>query len=394
MNSQINNININSIIENLINANKQQGYERTQTQIISTPDAWPICEDAKTGKKFVNWCSNSYLGLHAHPKVINAAVEATQKYGIGTTGTRNISGTNPLILKLEQKIAEYTQKEQGVLFQSAWAANFFIKKLADIIPDIQIFSDAENHNSIIVPLNASKAKKNGNVFVFEHNNMGDLHKKLQNSARNQPKLILFEDKYSMSGQSAPINELEALSKEFDALLFCDVTHSFGLYNDMQRFKNVDILTGTLGKAVGSQGGFVATSGNLAELAKQSDTYIFTTSNSNANVAASLAALEVLDSKEGLNLRNNHIEIIELTKQKLTTLNVLLNATDGHIIPIEIGDEFKCKQVAQKLLEAGIYLQPIFYPTTPKGRAMLRLTPSALHTKQMVEDLVLNLKKVL
>jgi 5-aminolevulinate synthase len=348
-------------------------------------------------KEIVNWCSNDYLGMGQHKIVIDAMHTALDQTGAGSGGTRNIGGTSHYHVALELELASLHKKEQALLYTSAYVANeWTLVALKQIIPDIVFLSDSKNHASLIQGIRHSGADK----VVWQHNDLSDLEQKLKN-VKGTP-CVVFESVYSMDGDVSPMLDICNLCDQYGAISYIDEVHAVGLYGEHGGGKleelglqdRVDIVNGTLGKAFGVQGGYVAADAVVIDAIRSvASGFIFTTSMSPVTCAGALASVKYL--KDHHELREEHQSV----KDKL----ISLLAKEGipvhqdacsHIVPVMVCDAKKCKTMSDRLLnEYGIYIQPINYPTVDVGQERLRIAPTPLHTDAMLYDLVKALKEV-
>ncbi len=344
-----------------------------------------------------NWCSNDYLGMSVHPKVCEAAKITLDKRGVGAGGTRNIAGTHPEIINLENTIREVTEKESSLVFSSGYAANeAALAALGRVLPDCVFFSDEENHASMIRGMAASKAKRE----VFRHNDVNHLRELLSGYPSSIPKIVVFESVYSMSGSFGDLVPLIETAKEFGALVYVDETHGVGLYGEkgaglcqeLGVLEFVDVIQGGLGKGYGVIGGFIAGSNLIVDTVRSfGSAFIFTTALPPMVCAAANASVRHLS--ESQTERALHRRNVKLLKDKLKGLSVL--KTPSHIVPVMIRDSFLCKQISDRLLnEFKIYIQPINYPTVPRGEERLRITPTPLHSEADTDHLVSSLRAVI
>lgn len=344
-----------------------------------------------------NWCSNDYLGMSVHPKVCEAAKSTLEKRGVGAGGTRNIAGTHPEIIDLENTIKEVTEKESSLVFSSGYAANeAALAALGRVLPNCVFFSDEENHASMIRGMAASKAKRE----VFRHNDVNHLRELLSAYPSSIPKIVVFESVYSMSGSFGDLVPLIETAKEFGALVYVDETHGVGLYGEkgaglcqeLGVLEFVDVIQGGLGKGYGVIGGFIAGSSLIVDTVRSfGSAFIFTTALPPMVCAAANAS--VLHLSESQTERALHRRNVKILKEKLKGLSVL--KTPSHIVPVMIRDSFLCKQISDRLLkEFKIYIQPINYPTVPRGEERLRITPTPLHSDADIDHLVSALRSVL
>lgn len=393
--------------ENLLNtrleALKQQGNYRyfqpldkkaTKQPIFtlsSDSSVYSSIPPKSTVNEFVNWTSNDYMGMSAHPEVIDAFIEAARKDGIGSGGTRNISGTTNRHILLEKTLAELHDKEAALIFTSAYVANSTsLSTLGRAFRDTLILSDEENHASIIEGIQLSRCEKR----VFRHNDLNHLEQILAETDKNRPKIIAFESVYSMSGTIAPIADMAQLAKKYNALSYLDEVHAVGLYGkkgegvagEMNCAKDVDVINGTLAKAFGCVGGYIVANHTLIDYVRSfGQGFIFSSSQPPALCAAATAS--ILHLKNNPELREKFHENIGILRGVLRQAGIGFENNPSHIIRIVIGDAKRSKQVADKLLnEYGIYLQPINYPTVPKGQEGLRIVCTALHNREHIEAL--------
>ncbi len=343
-------------------------------------------------KRVVVWCANDYLGMGQHPKVLSAMSEATHRVGAGAGGTRNISGTNHYHVLLENEVASLHDKEAGLIFSSGYVSNeATISALATHLPDCVVFSDSHNHASIIQGIRNSRAKKE----IFDHNSISHLRQLLSRYPKEQAKLIIFESVYSMDGDIAPIEAFCDLAEEFNALTFIDEVHAVGMYGHKgggisqrdQQSQRLSIIEGTLGKAFGVVGGYIASSSEIVDFVRSfASGFIFTTSMAPPVAAAALASIRHLKSSDLE--RQKHQETVSKVKMKLRKAGIPFIPTQSHIIPIMVRNAHQCKLASDKLInEYNIYVQPINYPTVPRGTERLRITPSPVHTDKMIDELV-------
>jgi 5-aminolevulinate synthase len=337
------------------------------------------------------WCSNDYLGMGQHEKVIRAMQETAAKLGAGAGGTRNISGTNRPLVELERSLADLHRKESALVFTSGFVSNeAAISTIARLLPDCVIFSDQLNHASMIQGVRQSGMQK----VIFRHNDVAHLRELLAGVDRKRPKLIVFESVYSMDGDIAPIKEICDLAEEFGALTYIDEVHAVGMYGprgggiaDREGLmERIDIIEGTLAKGFGVMGGYVAANRAIIDAIRSyAPEFIFTTALPPALCAAARASIEHL--KGNGQERLQHQRQAGLTKVILADAGLPVLQTETHIVPVMVGDARLCKAASDMLLEKhNIYIQPINYPTVPKGTERLRITPTPLHTDEMVIEL--------
>ena len=338
------------------------------------------------------WCSNDYLGMGQHPDVLAAMKDAVDRLGAGAGGTRNISGTCHMHVLLEQELASLHGKEAALIFTSGYVANMTtLSTLASKLPDCVVFSDAFNHNSMIEGIRHSRADK----AIFRHNDPAHLDELLSRYDKGRPKLVAFESVYSMDGDIGPIREICDVARRHGALTFLDEVHAVGMYGPTGAgvaeregvMDQVDIVQGTLAKAFGVLGGYIAASGNLIDFVRSHGaSFIFTTALPPAVAAGALTSIRIL--RENNDIRARHQERAATLKKRLTDAGIPLLPSVCHIVPVLVGDARLCKQASDELLERhGIYVQPINYPTVPRGTERLRLTPCPLHTDAEMDRLV-------
>ncbi|KAL1493089.1 hypothetical protein ABEB36_011218 [Hypothenemus hampei] len=368
---------------------------------LAGPGEFPKAIEYSSGEKPITvWCSNDYLGISSHPDVKNEVRMALEKYGTGAGGTRNISGNSTLHEGLERTLADLHEKEAALLFTSCFVANdTTLFTLAKALPGCHIFSDAGNHASMIQGIRNSGVPKH----IFKHNNPEHLEELLQKVDISVPKIVAFETVHSMTGAVCPLHDLCDVAHKYGALTFVDEVHAVGLYGphgagigerDDAMYK-MDMISGTLGKAFGNIGGYIAANGLLIDLIRSYGAgFIFTTSLPPTVLAGAKKAIEVLASDEGRALRSQHQENVKYLRQALLKAGFPVEHTPSHIIPIKIGDPLKSAAVSDTLLrEKGHYIQAINYPTVARGEEKLRLAPTPHHSKEMMDLLVKDLKDV-
>ena len=387
------------LVDEALDRLRSEGRYRSFAEIERVPGtALASLHDADGSTRMVTvWCSNDYLGMAAHPEVI-AAVSEASGYGAGSGGTRNISGTTAMHVALERELAAWHHKEAGLLFSSGWVANYTaLAVLGNVLPDCVIFSDAANHNSMIEGIRRSGAT----VRVFRHNDAEHLDALLRAEDDRRPRVVAFESVYSMDGDIAPIAELTEVARRHDALTYVDEVHAVGMYGPEGAGvvaregleAEVDIIQGTLGKAVGAMGGYIAGSARLIDLVRSYGAgFIFTTSLAPVVVAAARASVAHLkatdDERLALHAR------VRRVRAGLEAVGIPTLPTDSHLIPVILGDPIRCRQAARLLLdEHAIYVQPIDYPTVPRGTERFRITTSPLHTDADEQALVAALADV-
>jgi 5-aminolevulinate synthase len=378
---------------------KRQGNYRTFAKVQRIAGQFPKANLEGAREPITVWCSNDYLGMGQHPDVLKAMENALYTYGAGSGGTRNISGTTALHDLLERNVADFHKKESGLIFTSGYVANeTVLSTLGRCLPDCVIFSDAWNHASMIEGIRHSGAEKH----IFAHNDVNDLEEKLKNVDICRPKIIAFESVYSMDGDVGPIAAICALAKKYNAITYLDEVHGIGLYGptgagiaEQENLSDqVDIIQGTFGKALGVIGGYITSSKNLIDFVRsKANGFIFTTSIPPVLAAGILESLKIVRSSH--ERRILHQKQVAYLKKQLQDKKLPFYNSQSHIVPIVIGDSFKCKEASRILLEEhNIYIQPINYPTVPRGTERLRLSPSPLHTNEMIDELVCALDSVL
>ena len=340
------------------------------------------------------WCSNDYLGMGQDEDVLDAMHEAIDSFGAGAGGTRNISGTTRFHVDLERELASLHGKSGALLFTSGYVANdATLATLGKILPGLIIYSDEMNHASMIEGIRRSGAERR----IFKHNDIGHLRALMENDPADAPKVIAFESVYSMDGDIGPLEAFCDLADEFDAITYLDEVHAVGLYGHegagiAQRdevMERIHIIEGTLGKAYGVMGGYIAADATIIDaIRSMASGFIFTTATCPVMAAGALASIRKLRTDAGRELRASHQRQAALLKSKMRAAGLPVMPSITHIVPLFVGDPEKCKALSDILLfDFGIYVQPINYPTVPRGTERLRFTPSPVHTEQMMDDLI-------
>jgi 5-aminolevulinate synthase len=352
---------------------------------------YAICHSSEGPREVVVWCSNDYLGMGQHPNILQALVETATRHGVGAGGTRNIAGTNHPLVELEYELADLHRKQSALVFTSGYVSNLTgIATIAKLIPDCLILSDALNHNSMIEGVRHSGCEKQ----IWRHNDMAHLEQLLQKAGRHRPKMIVFETLYSMDGDIAPTRRICDLAQHYGAMTYADEVHAVGLYGARGAgaaerdgvMDRVDVLEGTLAKAFGCIGGYIAGSNALIDAVRSyAPGFIFTTALPPGLCAAATAAIRHLKTSDSERAR--HQSQVMRLKMVLKAAALPFIPTNTHIVPIRVGDAEKCKAACDLLLkDHGIYIQPINYPTVPRGTERLRITPTPHHDNQLIDAL--------
>lgn len=350
--------------------------------------------DQAEEREITVWCSNDYLAMGQDEDVIEAMHGAIDSFGAGSGGTRNISGTTRFHVDLEKELSDLHGKTGALLFTSGYVANeATLSTLGKILPDLIIYSDMLNHASMIEGIRRSGCERR----IFRHNDLKHLRALLENDDSDRPKLIAFESVYSMDGDIAPIEAICDLADEFNAITYLDEVHAVGLYGDegagvAQRdgmMDRIDIVEGTLAKAYGVMGGYIAGDETMVDaIRSMASGFIFTTSTCPVMAAGALRSVSKLRTESGRELRKIHQAKAAMLKRKMKEAGLPVMPSETHIVPLLVADPERCKALSDTLLfDFGIYVQPINYPTVPKGTERLRFTPSPVHSEEMMDDLV-------
>lgn len=389
------------IIAGTLQKLKSEGNYRVFTDILRTKGEFPraVYYGKYNIKHITNWCSNDYLGMAQHKIVLDAMRTALDTAGAGSGGTRNISGTTHYHVALEQELARLHNKTSALLFTSGYVANqSTLSVLGRMIPNVHYISDSENHNSMIVGIKSSQT----NRTVWRHNDLVHLKEILSNLDDNVQPIIALEGVYSMDGDKGLVSDVCEIARLFGAMVYVDEVHAVGLYGsrgagiaeEQHCVDGVDIIQGTLAKAFGVQGGYIAGERDLVDMVRSyAQGFIFSTSMSPVLCAGALASVRyVQDHSE---LRTKIFEVVDQTREHLLSNDIDILVNDSHIVPIMIRDAVRCKMISDRLLEEkNIYLQPINYPTVPWGTERLRATPTPNHTESDIDYLARSLKEIL
>jgi 5-aminolevulinate synthase len=346
----------------------------------------------QTQRDIVVWCSNDYLGQGQNPCVMEAVKSAVDATGTGSGGTRNISGTTHYHVQLERELASLHQKDRSLIFTSGYVANeATLSVMSRILPGLIIFSDALNHASMIAGIRGARCQKQ----IFRHNDVAHLRELLAAADPSAPKLIAFESVYSMDADIAPIEAICDLAEEFGAMTYCDEVHAVGMYGpegsglcgQLGLMDRIDIIQGTLAKAYGMIGGYIAADSIIVDAVRSlASGFIFTTSIPPSTAAGALRSVRYL--KQSGDVRTRHQDRAAALKARFRAADLPFIDGPTHIVPLLIGDPVRCKAISDYLIEVhGLYVQPINYPTVPKGTERLRFTPSPFHTEAMMDELL-------
>ncbi len=379
---------------------KGEGRYRSFTELARHAGEFPVAttHSGESTGDVVVWCSNDYLGMGQNPMLLDTMAKAIAQYGAGAGGTRNISGTSHPIVELEHELAALHDKPAALVFTSGYVANLAsLSTLAAMLPNCVILSDAWNHASMIEGIRHSRCEKK----LFRHNDVAHLEELLKEVEPGRAKLIAFESVYSMDGDTSPIEEICDLADRYGAMTYLDEVHAVGLYGPHgggvaeQRglMDRLTVINGTLAKAFGVLGGYIVSSPAIIDAVRSfASSFIFTTALPPALAAGALASVRHLKTSNVE--RERHQERAARLKRMLSEADIPVMPSETHIVPVLVGDPVKCKQVTDILLDDyGIYIQPINYPTVPRGTERLRITPSPVHSDAMMDDLLAALIEV-
>ena len=383
-----------AIFADQLNQLKEDGNYRIFAELERQSGAFPKAKsyDNEAPNEVTVWCSNDYLGMGQNPIIQNAMKEAIDSCGCGAGGTRNIAGNNHLHLLLEKELADLHNKEAALLFTSGYVSNWAaLSTLGSRLPKAVILSDSANHASMIEGIRHSRAEK----VIWRHNDPEDLDRKLSIIDRDRPKIVAFESVYSMDGDICPMQEIVEVAEKHGAMTYLDEVHAVGLYGprgggiseQLGLSKRITLIEGTLGKAFGVLGGYITGSDHLCDFIRSfASGFIFTTALPPAVAAGALASVAHL--KVSQQERSRQREQVRKLRSGLDKAGIPHMENPSHIIPVMIKDPVKCRQLADILMQDyGIYVQPINYPTVPKGTERLRFTPSPLHTDADIDHLI-------
>ncbi len=391
-------MNFDSFFKTRVDALHAEGRYRVFADLERRCGRFPRAFDHRIGAEVTVWCSNDYLGMGQHPKVLAAMSGELNQTGAGAGGTRNISGTSHAYVLLERELAELHGREAALVFTSGFVANeAALSTLAGSMPGMVVLSDAMNHASMIAGIRNSRAER----LIFRHNDTEHLAELLAGLPADRPKLVCFESVYSMDGDIAPISAICDVADRFGAMTYLDEVHAVGLYGDhgggiSERdgvSQRLTVIQGTLAKAFGVMGGYVAGSALMVDFLRgHAPGFIFTSALPPLLAAGALAGVRHLRESQAERLR--HQERVAAVKRRLTAARIPMMATESHIVPVMIGDAVLCRAASDMLLrQHHIYVQPINYPTVPRGTERLRVTPTPLHSDEDIEALATGLLDV-
>jgi len=386
--------------QSYLDAVRREERYRTFVDLERLADRPPfaIWRNQGAAREVVVWCSNDYLGMGRHPAVINAMAETAVRMGAGAGGTRNIAGNSHAVLALEAELADLHKKEAALVFTSGYVSNeAALGTIGRLLPNCLILSDEKNHASIIAGMRASGAERR----IFRHNDLDHLKRLLDDSEPRRAKVIAFESLYSMDGDIAPIGRICDLAEQYGALTYLDEVHAVGLYGAhgggiAERdgvMSRVDVIEGTLAKGFGVVGGYIAADAVICDAIRSAaPSFIFTTAMPPAVAAAARQSIAHL--KQSVAERIAHRLQVDKTRQALRAAGIPMMSSQSHIIPVPVGDPVRCREASTRLLERfGIYVQPINYPTVPRGTERLRITPTPFHADRLIGELADALRQV-
>ena len=353
---------------------------------------YAVWREGNTCREVVVWCSNDYLGMGRHPAIVDAMVQTAHRGGVGAGGTRNIAGNSHAIVALETELADLHQKEAALVFSSGYVSNEAgLGTIGRLLPNCVILSDEKNHASMIAGIRASGAEKR----IFRHNDLNHLEALLRDAGEIRAKVIAFESVYSMDGDIAPVAEICDLAERFGALTYLDEVHAVGLYGPRGAgvaerdgvMHRVDVIEGTLAKGFGVAGGYVAADAVICDAIRSAaPSFIFTTAMPPPIAAA--AAHSVAHLKNSVGERAAHALQVEKTRFAMRQAGIPMMSSQSHIIPVLVGDAHRCREASALLLQDfAVYIQPINYPTVPRGTERLRITPTPFHSEELIDELV-------
>lgn len=394
--------NYEEFLENRIRQLKEAGTYRYFLEVNKSAQHFPhfhYANNEGVQRSAVNWCSNDYLCMSTHEEVIGKLSHTAYKSGTGSSGTRNISGTTVYHRELEKTLAAWHRKQAALLFNGAYAANVStLQTIGKNIPGLVFFSDERNHASMIEGMRGCRNEKK----IFRHNDAAHLEELLQAVPIEQPKMIVFESVYSMSGTISPVKEIAALAKKYNALTYIDEVHGVGLYGETGAGileqeglqQEIDIVNGTLSKAIGVFGGYIAASSTIIDFIRSyGNGFIFTTSLPPAVCSAANKSIGLI--QQNPSYRSEFHNNVVLLRRALHENKVEFKQNDSHITIVPVRDAVRCRQVAGELLEKqGVYMQPINFPTVPKGEECLRIIITARHQPKHISHLAYSLNKIL
>ena len=386
--------------ESTIESIRSQGRYRVFPDLERDPKRPPyaVWRKASRSVEIVVWCSNDYLAMGRHPLVVETMASSARRHGTGAGGTRNMAGNSHAVVELEAEIADLHRKSAALVFSSGYIANeASLGTLGSVLPDCVIFSDEKNHASMISGIRGSRAEKR----IFRHNDVNHLESLLRQTAPDRPKIIAFESLYSMDGDIAPLARICDLADKFDALTYLDEVHAVGLYgihgggiSEREGLMDrIDVIEGTLAKGFGVVGGYIAADALICDTIRSAaPSFIFTTTMPPPVASAATQSIRYL--KQSNWERLVHQRQVQKTRAALRAARIPTLACDAHIIPVPVGDPVLCRKASELLLEQfAIYLQPINYPTVPKGTERLRITPTPFHDDRLIWNLAAALREV-